>query len=125
MSRPWPRPDYLAIYLNTWNMRQGGQGGLNKSQTRALAKLKEASDRESQRLTAHAQRPPNSEMGYVSSDSSQINIRDLSAREIEDIADKAAKKERQTELSRARVSPSLSLEAKIVLMIPEEKAVWF
>jgi uncharacterized membrane protein YpjA len=25
-SRPWPRPDYLAIYLHTCNMRQGGQG---------------------------------------------------------------------------------------------------
>jgi len=35
MLRPWPRPacqmagrpDYLAIRLHTWNMRQGGQGG--------------------------------------------------------------------------------------------------
>ncbi|GAF95706.1 unnamed protein product, partial [marine sediment metagenome] len=35
---------------------------------------------------------------------------------IEDIADKAAKKESQTELNRARVSPSLSLEAKIFMM---------
>jgi len=92
------------------------QGGLNKSQTRALAKLKEASDGEFQRLTAHAQRPPNSEMGYVSSDSSQINISDLSAREIEEIADKAAKKEALIEANRPRRRPSLSLEVKIVLM---------
>jgi len=55
-------------------------------------------------------------MGYVNSDFSQINIRDLSARDIEDIADKAAKRESQSNLNRARVSPSLSLEAKIVLM---------
>ena len=40
----------------------------------------------------------------------------MSAREIEDIADKAAKREVLKELNRARVSPSLSLEAKIVLM---------
>jgi len=93
-----------------------GEGGLNKSQTRALPKLKEASDGEFQRLTAHAQRPPNSEMGYVSSDSSQINISDLSAREIEEIGDKAAKKEALIERNRPRRSPSLSLEAKIVLM---------
>jgi len=55
-----------------------------------LEKLRTASEEEFQRLTAHAQRPPNSEMGYVTSDSSQTDIRDLSAREIEDIADKAA-----------------------------------
>jgi hypothetical protein len=54
--------------------------------------------------------------GPDSKDFSKIDLRDLSAREIEDIADKAAKKESQTELNRARVSPSLSLEAKILMM---------
>ena len=121
-----PKPmKWLSFYLNDLPLLMDFcedvqdisiKHNLNKSQTRALAKLKEASDGEFQRLTAHAQRPPNSEMGYVSSDSSQINVRDLSAREIEDIADKAAKKERQTELSRARVSPSLSPEAKSFMM---------
>ena len=37
-------------------------------------------------------------------------------REIEDIADKAVKKENQKKLNRALVSPSLSLEAKIFMM---------
>ena len=101
------------------------QHQLNKSQTRALEKLKAASKQEFQRLTAHAQRPPNSEIGHVSRDSSQIDLKELSAREIEDIADKAAKKESQTELNRARVSPSLSLEAKILILsrlgIPVER----
>jgi hypothetical protein len=55
-------------------------------------------------------------MGHGSTDFWQRDLRDLSAREIEDIADKAAKKESQTELNRARVSPSLSLEAKILMM---------
>jgi len=121
-----PKPvKWLSFYLNDLPLLMDFckdiqdisiRHNLNKSQTRALAKLKEASDGEFQRVTAHPQRPPDSEMGYVISDSSQINIRDLSAREIEDIADKAAKRERQIELSRARVRPSLSLEAKIVLM---------
>ncbi len=31
-------------------------------------------------VTAHAQRPPNSEIGHVSRDSSQIDIKDKSAR---------------------------------------------
>ena len=57
-----------------------------------LEKLKAASEQEFKRVTAHSQRPPNSEIGHVSRDSSQIDIRDLSAREIEDIAEKAAKK---------------------------------
>ena len=65
----------------------------NKSQTRALEKLRSASIREFQRVTAHAQRPGNSETGHVGRDSRQIGLRDLSGREIEEIADKAAKKE--------------------------------
>ncbi len=121
-----PKPvKWLSFYLNDLPLLMDFcedvqdisiKHNLNKSQTRALAKLKEASDGEFQRLTAHAQRPPNSEMAYVSSDSSQINIGDLSAREIEEIADKAAKKEALIERNRPRRSPSLSLEVKIVLM---------
>ena len=90
-----------------------------------MEKLRTASKQEFQRLTAHAQRPPNSEIGHVSRDSSQVGIRDLSAREIEDIADKAAKKESLRELNLARVSPSLSLETKILILsrlgIPVER----
>ena len=89
---------------------------LNRSQTRALEKLKSASIQEFQRVTAHAQRLGNSETGHVSRDSSQIDIRDLSAGEIEGIADKATRKENMKELKRARVSPSLSLEVRIFMM---------
>ncbi|GAG27496.1 unnamed protein product, partial [marine sediment metagenome] len=92
------------------------QHHLNKSQIRALAKLKAVSKQEFQRVTAHAQRHPNSEIGHVSRDFSQISLRDLSGREIEGIADKAAKKESQTELNRARINKSLSLEVKIFMM---------
>ena len=92
------------------------QNRLNRSQTRALEKLRSASKQEFQRVTAHAQGSPNLEIGHVNRDSSQIDIRDLSAREIEVIADKAAKKENLKELNRARVSPSLSLETRIFMM---------
>ena len=46
----------------------------------------------------------------------QIELKDLSAREIRDIGEKAAKKERLTDLSRARVSPSSS-QATVVHMM--------
>ena len=89
---------------------------LNRSQTRALEKLRSASIKEFQRVTAHAQRFGNSETGHLSRDSSQIDIRDLSAGEIEGIADKAARKEHMKERNRACVGPSLSLEAKTFMM---------
>ncbi|GAI55310.1 unnamed protein product, partial [marine sediment metagenome] len=60
-----------------------------------------------------------------SKDYSKIGLRDLSAREIKDIAEKAAKKESLTELNRARVSPSSSQETVIHMMsrlgIPVER----
>ncbi len=121
-----PKPvKWLSFYLNDLPLLMDFcedvqdisiKHNLNKSQTRALEKLRSASKQEFQRLTAHAQRPPNSEIGHVSTDSSQIDIRDLSAREIEDIANKAAKQESQAELNRARVRPSLSLEGKIIIL---------
>ena len=92
------------------------QNRLNSSQTRALEKLRAASKQEFQRVTAHDQKSPNSEIRHVSRNSSQIDIRDLSAREIEDIADKAAKKENLKELNRARASPSLNRETKSFMM---------
>ena len=89
---------------------------LNRSQTRALEKLKSASIQEFQRVTAHARRPGNWETEQVGRDSSQIGLRDLSGREIEELADKAARKESLSELKRSRVSPYLSLEVQIFLM---------
>ena len=96
---------------------------LNKSQTRALAKLKETSEEEFQRIVTpvcsieHStgrqdETPALSGVDQVDHDFHKINISDLSAREIEEIADKAALVER----NRPRRSPSLSLEAKILLM---------
>jgi len=55
-------------------------------------------------------------MGHVRRDFCQTGLKGMSAREIEDIDDKAAKKENLKELNRAHVSPSLSLEAKILVM---------
>jgi len=92
------------------------QHRLNRSQTRALAKLRTASEEEFQRVTAYAQSSPNTEMGHGSTDFWQRDLRDLSAREIEEIAGKAAKKESLKELNRARVSPSPSFEARNLFM---------
>ena len=101
------------------------QKGLNRSQTRALETLKEVSSEEFQRVTAHEQESSNPVMGPDSIDSSQIELRDLSAREIKDIAEKAAKKESLAELNRPRVSPSSSQETVIHTMsrlgIPVER----
>jgi len=59
------------------------QNGLNGAQTRALEKLKSASNLEFQRLTARDKRPSKSEMGHDSKDSYQTSIKEMSAREIE------------------------------------------
>ena len=92
------------------------QHRLNRSQTRALAKLRTASEEEFQRVTAYTQSSPTTEMGDDSRDFWQRDLRDLSGREIEEIADKAAKKESLKELNRPRVNPSFSREAKNLFM---------
>jgi hypothetical protein len=103
------------------------QHHLNKSQTRALAKLKETSEEEFQRIVTPVCRvehstgrqdetPALSGFDQVDQDFHKTYISDLNAREIEEIADKAAKKEALIERNRPRRSPSLSLEAKILLM---------
>jgi len=70
---------------------------LNRSQTRALKRLKDASEQEFQKIK-------------------EIDLKDLSAREIEDIALKAAKRENHGEFDRARRSISPGLKATIFLM---------
>ncbi|OPX41115.1 MAG: hypothetical protein B1H13_03870 [Desulfobacteraceae bacterium 4484_190.3] len=101
------------------------QKGLNRSQIRALETLKEVSSEEYQRVTACCQGSPNSVIEPDTRDYSQLDIKDLSAREIEGIAEKAAKKEGLAELNRARVSPSFCLEKVILMMsrlgIPVER----
>ena len=89
---------------------------LNRSQTRALAKLRTASEKEFQRVTAYAQSAPPTEIGDGGRDFWQRDLRDLSAREIEEIAEKAAKKESLKELNRALINPSFSREAKNLFM---------
>jgi hypothetical protein len=68
------------------------QHHLNKSQTRALEKLKAASEQEFQRVTVHAQRSPNTKMGHVNRDFCQTDLKDLSGREIEEIAEKKSER---------------------------------
>lgn len=98
---------------------------LNKSQTRA--KLKEASEEEFQRIVTPVCRAGHgtgrkdqtrleSEPAPIHKDLHKIDLRDLSAREIEEVARKAANKEIMHERNRPRISPSLNLEVKILLM---------
>jgi hypothetical protein len=99
--------------------------GLNKSQIRALQKLKEASSEEYQKVTGNGHVASNSVEEAENKNISRIDLNDLSGREINGIAEKAAKKEGLTELNRHRVSPSLKNEPVIDTMnclgIPEEK----
>ena len=100
---------------------------LNKSQTRALAKLKEASEKEFQKFMTpvysaehgtgrQEQRSPASEPELFNKNPYKIDLKDLSAREIEEIAGKAADKEIVFERNRDRISLSLNLKVKILLM---------
>ena len=101
------------------------QKGLNRSQIGALETLKEVSSEEFQKVIPHDQEPSNLVKGPDRADSSQIELKDLSAREIKDIAEKAAKKASLTELNRPRVSPSSNQETVIYMMsrlgIPVER----
>ena len=101
------------------------RGGLTRSQIRALQRLREASSKEYQRVTAQAQTSSNAVGEPQSNRSGRIVLRDMSSREIEGIAAKAAKKESLKELNRHRVSPSLKRETVIVTMnrlgIPEKR----
>ena len=98
---------------------------LSRSQIRALQKLKEASSEEYQRVTGNGHMASNAVGEAENKNISQIDLNDLSGREINGIAEKAAKKEGLTELNRHRVSPSLKSEPVIVTMnclgIPEER----
>jgi len=89
---------------------------LNRSQTRALQKLKEASSEEYQRVTENDHMASTSVGRAENKDISQIDLNDLSGREINGIAEKAAKKEGLIELNRHRVTPSFKSELVIVTM---------
>ena len=92
------------------------QRGLNGAQTRALQKLRTVSSLEFKRLTNRDKRPPKSNKEPVHGNSSRTSLQEMSAREIEDIADRAVKKEKLKAQKLARMSPPLDLEAKSFMM---------
>ncbi len=101
------------------------QNGLTGSQTKALETLKTASDKEFQKVITKG-RHSSEEIGRSGRKySPHIDLKDLSSREINNIAEKAAKKEGLIEFNRSRVSTSLKSETVIVTMnslgIPEER----
>ena len=69
------------------------QNGLNRAQIMALETLKSASSEEYEKVTAHSK----GSSGFVREpdrkESAKIELKDLSGREIKDIAEKAVKKE--------------------------------
>jgi len=71
------------------------QNDLNGAQTRALQKLKAASGPEFKRLTDRDKRPPKPKKGPLSSASRPTSLKEMSAREIENIAERAVKKKNQ------------------------------
>ena len=101
------------------------QDGLNISQTKALEQLKAASNKEFQRVITKSQHSSKAGVRSGGKYSPHIDLKDLSSREINNIAEKAAKKEGLIEFNRSRVSPSLKSETVIVTMnslgIPEER----
>ncbi|GAG25795.1 unnamed protein product, partial [marine sediment metagenome] len=92
------------------------QHNLNRSQTRALAKLNAVSESEFQRIVNPQ---PSSQKIEPSSDnqpSANRALSDFSATEIEAIANKEIQKEALAEQGRSRVMPHLSSEVKILLL---------
>ncbi len=66
------------------------QNHLNRAQTRALKKLKDVSPEEFRRVTADGGESTKTVIESGSKKSAQIDLKDLSGREIEGIAEKAA-----------------------------------
>ena len=103
------------------------QHNLNKSQTRALAKLNAVSESEFQRIV----NPQPSSQKIEPSPDNQLSanraLSDFSATEIEAIANKEIQKEVLAKQGRSRVMPHLSSEMKILLLhslaIPDERIV--
>ena len=117
-----PKPlEWRSFYNNDLNLivdicievqEASIQHGLNKSQTRALAKLNAVSESEFQGIV-HPQRSANRALS------------DFSATEIEAIANKEIQKQVLAEQAESRSMPALSSEVKILLQarlgIPEER----
>ena len=103
------------------------RNGLNRSQTKALANLKAASVKEFKRVISKGNGRPSSDPVVVAGRkySPHIDLKDLSSREIKDIAERAAKKEGRAEFNRVRVSQPSSKEIGALVMgrlgIPVER----
>ena len=103
------------------------RNGLNRSQTKALATLKAASVKEFKRVISKGNGRPSSDPVVVAGRkySPHIDLRDLSSREIKDIAERAAKKEGLAEFNRPRISLATSREISALIMawlgIPVER----
>ncbi len=100
---------------------------LNRSQTRALETLKQASPQEFHMVTANIRTGSNPVTVSKEKDSFRMDLKDLSARDIQDIAEKAVKKEKLAEIGRNRVSPSSTSKTRVFMMnrlgIPIERMV--
>jgi hypothetical protein len=90
--------EWLSFYLNdlpllvqvSQDAREVSiRNQLNRSQTRALETLKKASSEQFHRVTESGKMCSESITQTGAGDSFRINLKDLSAREIEDIAEKA------------------------------------
>ena len=97
-------------------LKASNENHLNRAQTRALKKLKDTSPEEFQRVTGNGRESGKTVTGSKSKEPAPIDLKELSGREIESIAEKAAKKQSLTELNRPRVSPSFNLETAILFM---------
>ena len=101
------------------------QDSLSRVQFTALETLKVAYSVWYQKGSDHSKGALSSVVGPSSKESAQIELKDLSGREIRDIAEKAVKKKMLTELKRSRVSPPSNQEKIILMMsrlgVPVEK----
>ena len=106
----------ILLDINEEVRKVSNQNRLTRAQIRALKKLKDVSPEEFQRVTGNGRESSKTVIGSKSKKSTQVDLKDLSSREIEGIAEKAAKKKSLTELNRPRVSPSFKEAPAIVMM---------
>ena len=117
----------LLVDISDDVRRASIRNGLNRSQTKALQTLKAASVQEFHRVISNGKGRSSSDPVVMSGRkySPHIDLKDLSSREIKDIAERAAKKEGQADFNRARISSSAGREMGAFIMgrlgIPVER----
>ena len=82
------------------------ENGLNRAQTRALQALQNASSEEFQMVTSGGRSDSDPGGGPFKKESAKVGLKDLSGREIGNMAERAARKSNRQEFNRPRVSPS-------------------